>query len=112
MIVLAFYTMRRRGLSLGDILKQNKDQGARGGSSVSASSYDWDRKQRLDDDYSSMRKEPVYPPPAVAHTRLGSLSSQSTLQTLDRSDRYVPHPSHHLQPANATQLQASRIGAN
>jgi hypothetical protein len=102
MIVLAIYTMRRRGLSFAEFVKQGKGQVKRD-PSASAAGYNSDSKQRFDDDddFSSVRKEPIYPPlPAISHTRMGSLSSQTTLQALERSDRYVRHSSHAFNVTN------------
>jgi hypothetical protein len=86
MIVLALYTMRRRGLSFSDVVRQGKNQVMRRGQEP-GSKYDWDNKQNLEQRY-SVRNDAVYPPPPAAMgSRSGSLSSQTRVQPLGRSDR-------------------------
>lgn len=86
MIVLAFYTMRRRGLSFSDVVRQGKNQVTRRGEG--SGKYDWDNKKNLEERY-SMRNDAVYPPPPAAMgSRSGSLSSQTRVQPLGRSERY------------------------
>jgi len=87
MVVLAIYTMRRRGLSFSDVVRQGKNQVTRRGGG-SGSKYDWDNKKNLEQRY-SMRNDAVYPPPPAAMgNRSGSLLSQTRVQPLGRSDRY------------------------
>ena len=91
MIVLAFYTMRRRDLSFSDVLRQGKAQVTRRGEG--SGKYDWDNKQNLEERY-SLRNDAVYPPPPAAMvSRSGSLLSQTRVQPLGRSDRYDEIPS-------------------
>ncbi len=86
MVVLAIYTMRRRGLSFADVLRQGRNQVTRHGGD-SASKYDWDNKQNIEQRY-SVRNDAVFPPPPAAMvSRSGSLSSQTRVQRLGRSDR-------------------------
>lgn len=87
MLVLAFYTMRRRGLSFSDVLRQGKNQVTRR-NGQNSSKYDWDNKANLEQRY-SVRNDAVYPPPPAAlGSRSGSLSSKTRVQPLGRSDRY------------------------
>ncbi|KAF1355791.1 hypothetical protein EJ07DRAFT_130721, partial [Lizonia empirigonia] len=87
MIVLAFYTMRRRGLSFMDLVRQGKNQVTGRGAQYS-SKYDWDNKQTLGERY-SVRSDAVYPSqPAAVLSRSGSSSSQTRLQPLARSDSF------------------------
>lgn len=86
MIVLAFYTMRRRGLSFSDVLRQGKNQVTRRGEG--SGKYDWDNKKNIEERY-SLRNDAIYPPPPAAMgSRSGSLSSQTRVQPLGRSERY------------------------
>ena len=98
MVVLAFYTMRRRGLSFSDVVRQGKNQVKRRGGEQQSSKYDWDNKRNIEERY-SVRNDAVYPPPPAAiNSRSGSLSSQTRVQPLGRSDRcirLVP-TSHHI----------------
>ena len=87
MVVLAFYTMRRRGLSFSDVVRQGRNQITRRGGQGSGTRYDWDNKQNLEQRY-SVRNDAVYPPPpAAVAARSGSLSSQTRVQPLGRTDR-------------------------
>lgn len=87
MVVLAIYTMRRRGLSLSDVIRQGKNQVTRRGGG-SGSKYDWDNKENLEQRF-SVRNDAVYPPPPAAMgSRSGSLSSQTRVQPLGRSDSF------------------------
>ncbi|KZM26572.1 uncharacterized protein EKO05_0005420 [Ascochyta rabiei] len=88
MIVLAIYTMRRRGMSFSDVIRQGKNQVTRRGGQQTGSKYDWDNKQTLGERY-SLRNDAIYPPPpAAVSSRPGSLSSQTRVQPLARSDSF------------------------
>lgn len=92
MVMLAIYTMRRRGLTLSDVFRQGRNQISRRGRGTD-SKYDWDNKQNLEQRY-SVRNDAIYPPPpAAVNSRSGSLSSQTRVQPLGRSERYVDRQS-------------------
>lgn len=91
MIILALYTMRKRGLTIKDVIQHGKNQVRRG--PPPPPKYGMDKKQPYDDEYTYARKNSVYPPlPAAINSRSGSLSTQTPLQALGRSDRYVNSP--------------------
>lgn len=90
MIILALYTMRRRGLTISDVIRNSKDTvRRRGGPPPPPSKYGLDRKQSYHDDYMYIGKDVHHPRPAMKVARSGSLSTQTPLQPLGRSDRYV-----------------------
>ncbi|KAF2440161.1 hypothetical protein P171DRAFT_119229 [Karstenula rhodostoma CBS 690.94] len=88
MIVLAIYTMRKRGLSLTQAIKQGKYQVTRRGPPPPPKYQpSWDAKQSFSNDYGSLRRNTVTPPQA-AMARSGSFSSQRPLMALGRSDSF------------------------
>jgi hypothetical protein len=92
MIVLALYTMRKRGLTFSDVLQQGKQQ-MRRGPPPPISKYDQDQKQPIDDEYVYRKNDTIgAPPPAATNARSGSLSSQTRLQVLGRSDSFTQPP--------------------
>ncbi|KAF3053785.1 hypothetical protein E8E11_006504 [Didymella keratinophila] len=109
MIVLAFYTMRRRGLSFSDVVRQGKNQVTRRGEG--SGKYDWDNKKNLEERY-SMRNDAVYPPPPAAMgSRSGSLSSQTRVQPLGRSESFRSGPSDMTQQTFLLQDPPSRMNS-
>ncbi|KAJ8111396.1 hypothetical protein OPT61_g6000 [Boeremia exigua] len=111
MVVLAIYTMRRRGMSFSDVLRQGKNQVTRRGGG-SGSKYDWDNKQNIEQRY-SLRNDAVYPPPAAAKgSRSGSLSSQTRVQPLARSDSFRNGPSDMSQGTFLLQDPPSRMNSH
>ena len=90
MIVLAIYTMRKRGMTLSDLIRNSKDTVRRQGGRPPPppSKYGLDRKQVYDDDYMYVGKALNAPRPAAAGSRSGSLSTQTPLQPLGRSDSF------------------------
>jgi hypothetical protein len=92
MIVLALYTMRKRGLTFSDVLNQGKQQ-MRRGPPPPISKYDQDQKQPIDDEYVYGKNVTIGVPPAAAvNARSGSPSSQTRLQALGRSDSFTQPP--------------------
>jgi hypothetical protein len=92
MILLAVHTMRKRGLTLAEAIKQGKYQVTRRGPPPPPKKHqaDWDRKPAYNDEHATMRNGTVTPPPAAASLgRSGSVSSQRPLMALNRSARYV-----------------------
>jgi hypothetical protein len=88
MVILGLYTMRRRGMTISDVIRDAKDTLRRRGSPPPPPKYDMDKKQGFDDYVYAGRD--VYPPrQAATSSRSGSLSTQKPLQPLGRSDRYV-----------------------
>ncbi|KAF9732443.1 hypothetical protein PMIN02_009677 [Paraphaeosphaeria minitans] len=88
MIVLAIYTMRKRGLTLAQAIKQGKHQVTRRGPPPPPKSQpSWDAKQSFSNDYGALRKNTVTPPQA-ALSRSGSPSSQTGPIALGRSDSF------------------------
>jgi hypothetical protein len=82
MVILAFYTMRKRGLTIKDVIRNGQDTLRNRGGPPPPPKYDMDRKQSYDG-Y-------MYPPKQAAMSiRSGSLSTKTTLQPLGRSDTYV-----------------------
>jgi hypothetical protein len=91
MIVLALYTMRKRGLTFTDVLNQGKQQMRRG--PPLPPSYGQDQKQHIDDEYVYRSNASINAPqPAAMNTRSGSLSSKTRLQTLGPSDSFTQPP--------------------
>lgn len=89
MIILAYYTMRKRGLTLSDVIRDSKDTMRRRGGPPPPPKYGMDKKQPYDDDWMYAGKD-VYPPGrAATGSRSGSLSTQKPLQALGRSERYA-----------------------
>jgi hypothetical protein len=81
MVILAFYTMRKRGLTIKDVIRNGQDTLRNRGGPPPPPKYDMEKKQSYDG-Y-------MYPPKQAAmSTRSGSLSTKTTLQPLGRSDRY------------------------
>lgn len=85
MIALAIYTMRKRGLTLSQALKQGKYQVTRRGPPPppKKAGNGWDTKQTIDSQIAL---------PQFAMARSGSKSSQRPLLDLKRSDRHVKLP--------------------
>lgn len=111
MVVLAIYTMRRRGMSFSDVLRQGKKQVTRRGGD-SGSKYDWDNKQNIEQRY-SVRNDAVYPPPPAAMgSRSGSLSSQTRVQPLGRSDSFRNGSSDMSQESFLLQDPPSRMNSH
>ncbi|KAG9191228.1 hypothetical protein G6011_09316 [Alternaria panax] len=93
MVILAMYTMRKRGLTIRDVVQQGKQQLRRGSPPPPSSRYGQDKKQNFDDEYSyGMRDSFNAPRPTVAPKRSSSLSSQKRLQPLGRSDSFNQPP--------------------
>jgi hypothetical protein len=93
MVVLAMYTMRKRGLTFRDVLQQGKQQLRRGPPPPPPSRYGQDKKQNFDDEYAYGINDSFNAPrPTVAPTRSSSLSSQKRLQALGRSDSFNQPP--------------------
>lgn len=89
MIVLAIYTMRKRGLTLAQAIKQGKNQVTRRGPPPPPKfQRDWDAKQSFSNEYGTLRSNTVTPPQA-AMARSGSFSSQRLPVGHGRNDRYV-----------------------
>jgi hypothetical protein len=87
MIILAFYTMRKRGLTISDVIQNSKASLRRRDGPPPPPKYDMDTKRSFDD-YMYAGKD-MYPPrQAATSTRSGSLSTQKPLQTLGRSDSF------------------------
>jgi hypothetical protein len=88
MIILGLYTMRKRGLSFADVINNGKDTVRRHRRPPPPpSKYGMDSKKMHADEYSYPTKE-IYPPRmAAGSSRSGSLSTQTPLQPLGRSDR-------------------------
>jgi hypothetical protein len=92
MVVLAMYTMRKRGLTFKDVLQQGKQQLRRGSPPPPQSRYGLDKKN-FDDEYTyGMNDSFNAPQPTVAPKRSSSLSSQKRLQPLGRSDSFNQPP--------------------
>ncbi|CAN9197265.1 unnamed protein product [Alternaria alternata] len=93
MVVLAMYTMRKRGLTFKDVLQQGKQQLRRGSPPPPPQSrYGLDKKN-FDDEYTyGMNDSFNAPQPTVAPKRSSSLSSQKRLQPLGRSDSFNQPP--------------------
>lgn len=87
MIIMAFYTMRKRGMTISDVVQNCKASLKRRGSPRPPPKYDMDTKSSFDD-YMYAGKG-VYPPRQVATSSLsGSISTQKPLQPLGRSDSF------------------------
>lgn len=88
MVVLAIYTMRKRGITLAQAIKQGKNSVTRGGPPPPPKFQgDWDAKQSFSNDYGSLRKDTVTPPqPAMA--RSGSFTSQRPPMAFNRNDSF------------------------
>ncbi|KAF1828476.1 hypothetical protein BDW02DRAFT_238953 [Decorospora gaudefroyi] len=83
MVVLAFYTMRKRGLSLADVIKQGKQQ-IRRGPPPPPSKYGMEKKQSFDDGFTYGSTNPISaPPPAAITARAASPSTQIPLQPVE-----------------------------
>ncbi|KAL1596334.1 hypothetical protein SLS60_008979 [Paraconiothyrium brasiliense] len=107
MIVLAIYTMRKRGLTLAQAIKQGKHQVTRRGPPPPPKFQgDWDAKQSFSNEYGALRNNTVTPPQA-AMARSGSFSSQRPPMALGRSDS---GPS--ITPSSAVLGQDSRRSAS
>ncbi len=88
MIVLAIYTMHKRRLTFKDLLRPGSIR-ARSAKS-SSSQYPMDNKQGYEDTYAYSRSNPSFsPPPAALTSRSSSLSNQTLLKPLGRSERYI-----------------------
>ncbi|KAL1598469.1 hypothetical protein SLS59_006753 [Nothophoma quercina] len=110
MIVLAIYTMRRKGLSFSDVVRQGKNQVTRRGGQ--GSKYDWDNKQNLEQRY-SVRNDAVYPPPPAAMgSRSGSLSSQTRVLPLGRSDSFRNNSTDMTQQRSLLEDPPSRMNSH
>jgi hypothetical protein len=93
MVVLAMYTMRKRGLTFKDVLQQGKQQLRRGPPPPPPSRYSQDQKRNFNDEYAyGMNGSFKAPQPTVAPVRSSSLSSQKRLQALERSDSFNEPP--------------------
>jgi hypothetical protein len=94
MIVLALYTIRKRGLTFSDVLRQGKQQMHRGPPPPPPPSrYYQDQKQPIDDEYVYQNNDTINPPqPAAINARSGSLSSKTRLQVLERSNSFTQPP--------------------
>ena len=91
MIVLGLYTMRKRGLTIRDVVQHGKSQMRR--RPVPPPKYGFDKKQFYEHSNSYSRTTLVNAPlPAASISRSVSLSRQVPLQPLKRSDRYVEIP--------------------
>lgn len=87
MIILALYTMRKRGLSFTDVIQHGKYR-MRRGPPPPPSKYPMDHKQYFDE-YACPQQNSVYPPQRAASLRRSSSSrSQRPLQALGRSDSF------------------------
>ena len=91
MILLAIHTMRKRGLTLAEVVKQGRYQVTRRGPPPPPKKNEstWDSKPGFGGEYGSMRSNTVTPPPVAALVRSGSNSSQRPLMALNRSERCV-----------------------
>lgn len=90
MIVLAIYTMRKRGLTLAQAIKQGRHQVTRRGPPPPPKyQASWDAKQSFSNEFGALRNNTVTPPQA-AMARSGSFASQRPPMALGRSDRCVP----------------------
>lgn len=88
MVVLALYTMRRRGLTFKDVIQRGKNR-VRRPPPPPPSKYGMDNKQPYDDEYSRRAANTSYPSlPAATLSRSGSYSTQKTLQALERSGSF------------------------
>lgn len=87
MIILALYTMRKRGLTLSDVIRNGRNTVRRRGAPIPPPKYGMDNKQSYDD-YMYVGKD-GYPARAATASRSGSLSTQRPLQALGRTDRYA-----------------------
>lgn len=89
MIILGIYTMRKRGLTFADVINNSKDTlRRRGGGPTTPPKFDMDKKVAYDDEWIYGGKD-SYPQRAVSSSRSGSLSTQTPLKPLARSDRSV-----------------------
>jgi hypothetical protein len=88
MIILALYTMRKRGMTISDVIQNCKASLQRRGGPPPPPKYDMDTKSGFDD-YMYAGKG-VYPPrQAATSTRSGSLSSTTKpIQPIGRSDSF------------------------
>jgi hypothetical protein len=86
MLILAYYTMRKRGLTIRDVIRNGQDTLRNRGGPPPPPKYDMDRKSY--DEYMYAGKD-TYPQRAAMSTRSGSLSTKTTLQPIGRTDRYV-----------------------
>ncbi|KAF2826007.1 hypothetical protein CC86DRAFT_37930 [Ophiobolus disseminans] len=88
MIVLALYTMRKRGLTLTDVIRSGKNTvRRRGGGPPPPPKFGMDNKQPYDEGYGYAGKD-GYPQRAATASRSGSLTTQTPLQPLGRSDSF------------------------
>ncbi|EDU48857.1 hypothetical protein PtrSN002B_002006 [Pyrenophora tritici-repentis] len=93
MLVLAIYTMRKRGLTIKDLLSSGRQQMHRGSPPSHTSTYGQDTKRPYDDEYTyGMRDNVNAPQPAAISRRSGPMSSQKPLQDLERSDSFNQPP--------------------
>ncbi|KAF2688306.1 hypothetical protein K458DRAFT_440015 [Lentithecium fluviatile CBS 122367] len=83
MIIMAIYTMRKRGLTLSEAVKQGRNQVTRRGPPPPPKAYrdDWEAKNER------ISQRNITPPPA-AMARTGSFSSQRPLMALERNDSF------------------------
>ncbi|KAH7083666.1 hypothetical protein FB567DRAFT_89177 [Paraphoma chrysanthemicola] len=87
MIILALYTMRKRGLTIKDVITKGKATMRRRGAPQPPPKYGMDNKQAYDDEFYAGKD--VYPPRTAAlSSRSGSLSTKTPLQPLGRSDSF------------------------
>lgn len=88
MIILALYTMRKRGLSIMDVLQYGRNQ-VRRTPPPPPSKFGLDTKRSFHDDYSYSRKNSIPPPQLAAiNTRSNSLSMRAPIQNLGRSESF------------------------
>jgi hypothetical protein len=88
MVILALYHMRKRGLTLSDVIRDSKNSVRRRAGPPPPPKYGMDKKQSYDDNWSYSSKE-IYPPGrAATGSRSGSLSTQKPLQAMGRSDSF------------------------
>lgn len=89
MVVLALYTMRKRGLSFSDIFQRSKNQAYRA-RPPPPPKYGFDNKRSFDDEYSYTKKSSIPPPQLAAiSTRSNSFSMRAPLQKIGRSDSFT-----------------------
>ncbi|KAH3913202.1 hypothetical protein HBH56_113110 [Parastagonospora nodorum] len=87
MIILAFYTMRKRGLTISDVIQNSKASLRQRGGPPPPPKYGMDTKKSFDD-YTYAGND-VYPPGrAATNSRSGSLGTLKPLQALGRSDSF------------------------
>jgi hypothetical protein len=91
MIVFALYTMRKRGLTFSDAIKNSKDfVRQRRGPPPPPPKHNLDMKLPYDETYMYGAKDMQAPRVAAKTSRSGSLATQTAVQPLGRTDRYAP----------------------